>query len=170
MVRFFKDKVDVRDPLDFRYKWTSGSNQIVLKKGALGSLSREETTIELGKENQLEHFVKLFSMLGFKQIIAVYREIEKFADGGLEVSLISAYPYYFVEVEAIDGNSRKKALETVTDFYKKVGLKHMNRSEYQSYLRKLDREVNFIFPLNKFPKPLLDSPRWKKIVNSTIFA
>ena len=170
MVRFFKEKVDVREPLDIRYKWTNRINQIVLKKGALGSKSREETTIDLGKKNQLDHFVKLFSMLGFKKMIAVYREIEKFTDGSLEVSLITASPYFFVEVEAVDGNSRKRALENVMNFYKKIGLKPLSRAEYQSFLRKLDRQVNFAFSLDEFPKPLFDSPRWKKIANSTIFS
>ncbi len=170
MVRFFKEKVDVRDPLDFRYKWTNGINEVVIKKGALGSKSREETIITLGYKNQLEHFVKLFQMLGFKEIIAVYREIEKFKGKGLEISLITAYPYYFVEVEAIDGRNRRKALKHVLGFYEKVGFKPLDKASYQSFLRKLDREVNFIFPLRESPKPLLDSPYWKKILKATIFS
>ncbi len=109
-------------------------------------------------------------MLGFKEMIAVYREIEKFRDKNLEISLVSAAPYYFLEVEAIDGKSRRKALETVLDFYKKIGLKPLDRSDYQSFLRLLDRKVNFVFPLEEFPKPLLDSPRWRKILESTILS
>lgn len=170
MVRFFKKKVDVRESLDFRYKWTSGVNELVIKKGALGSRSREETTINLGKENQLDHFVKFFVMLGFKEVVAVYRETEKFKDADLEISLITAHPYAFVEVEAVDGKSRKKALERILSFYNMVGLKPLNKTNYQSYLRKLDQEVNLIFPLKEFPKPLLKSTRWKKILNSTILS
>jgi adenylate cyclase class IV len=170
MVRFFKEKVDVRDPADFRYKWTNGVHEVVLKKGALGSKSRQETIINLGAGNQLDSFARFFSMLGFKKMIAVYREIEKFKDNNLEISLITADPYAFVEVEAVDGKSRKKALENVFNFYNEVGMKPLDRAGYQSYLRKLDREVNFAFPLNEFPKPLLTSPRWKKILKSTIFS
>lgn len=170
MVRFFKERVGVREPLDFRYKWTNGINELVIKKGALGSRSREETVIKLGKENELPSFVKLFSMLGFKEMIAVYREIEKFQDEHLEISLITAAPYRFVEVEAINGKTRKEALEHISDFYKKVHLEPLNRRDYQSFLRMLDREVNLAFPISQFPTPLFDSPQWRKIVKTTVFS
>lgn len=170
MVRFFREKVDVRESLDIRYKWTNGVHELVIKKGALGSQSRQETIINLRQNNQLEHFVRLFSLLGYKTANAIYREIDRFQDKKVEVSLITGYPYYFVEVESINASSKKEALVHVLDFFKKVDLKPLDRAPYQAFQRLFDREVNFIFPLNEFPKPLLDSPRWNKILKSTILS
>src|SRR5438105_546582 len=88
MTRFHKDKVDVKESLDIRYKWTNGKNQLVVKKGALGSQSRQETTIELGENNQLEHFVRLFALLGYKIANVMYREIKRFKNSTVEASII----------------------------------------------------------------------------------
>jgi adenylate cyclase class IV len=170
MVRFFVGKVDVREPLDIRYKWTDGHNQLVIKKGALGSQSREETTIDLGQENQLDHFVKMFQLIGFRNMIAVYREMEKFVTPRLEISLNTAAPYFFMEVESLDGRSKNQALSDINNFYNEIKLKPLNRASYQSFLRKLDREVNYIFPINHFPQALLKEPKWEEILKATILS
>src|ERR1700741_4608132 len=107
MTRFHKEKVDVKEALDIRYKWTNGKNQLVVKKGALGSQSRQETTIDLGPNNQLEHFVRLFGLMGYKVANVMYREIKRFRNSTVEASIIftnkdkNGQRLYFMEVEAL---------------------------------------------------------------------
>jgi hypothetical protein len=170
MVRFFKDKVNVRESLDVRYKWTAGVNELVIKKGALGSQQRDEIIVNLGEKNQLEKFVNIFKLLGYKTGDAIYREIEKYQDEILEIALVKGYPYYFVEVESIAKKSKSSSLEDVLSFFRKIDLEPLNRSDYQAFQRLFDREVNLIFPLEKFPNPLFENPTWKKIVEETVFS
>jgi len=155
MVRFFKEKVDVRESLDIRYKWTNGVHELVVKKGALGSQSRQEITINLGEQDQMEHFAKLFSLMGYKTANAIYREIEKFRDKNVEVSLVTGYPYYFVEVESINAGTKNEALNHVMDFFKKVGLKPLDRAAYQAFQRLFDRE-KFRLSFKGIPKTIIE--------------
>lgn len=170
MVRFFRDKVNVRESLDARYKWTSGINEFVIKKGALGSQQRQEIIVSLGERNQLDKFVNFFKLLGYKTGDAIYREIEKFQDENLEIALVVGFPYYFVEVEAIAGKAKNQALSDVKNFFSDVKLTPLNRNDYQTFQRLFDREVNLIFPLAEYPHALLAKPYWKSLVENTVFS
>ena len=163
MVKFFKNKVDVRESLDTRYKITNKKHHFVFKKGALGSKGRKEYDLDFGEQSRLEAFVHLFGFLGYKTIDVMYREREIFGNDKLEITLVVSYPYYDIEVESLGTRTKKEALAHVMAFFEKMKIKPLNKSAYQAYRRLLDRDVNLIFPIKEFPKPLLKSPRWEKI-------
>ncbi|GEM_PF-4151738 len=170
MLRFFKDNVDVRESLDIRYKWTNGAHELVVKKGALGSQSREESIVKLENRNQLDKFVKLLMWLGYKTGDAMYREIDRFISGNIEASLIDAYPYYCMEVEYLGPENKQLAIKNIETFFNSIGLKSLKKLEYQKLMRLKDKNSNLIFSLDKFPNPLINSDRWKKILENTLLS
>jgi hypothetical protein len=161
MMRFIKDKVNVRDPLDIRYKWTSGKHTLVIKKGALGSQSREEITIPLDG-NYLSHFVQHYTWLGYKNGLAIFRETERFRNDTVEVSLTKAEPFYFAEAESMGAKTKKQAFEALENFFKQTSLTPLSKADYQKHLRDTDRIVNLRFPLKDFPKSFLENKTWKE--------
>lgn len=175
MTRFHKDKVDVKESLDIRYKWTNGKNQLVVKKGALGSQSRQETTIDLGPNNQLEHFVRLFALLGYKVANVMYREIKRFRNNTVEASIIftnkdkNGDRLYFMEVEALNASTKKQAMKHIADFLEEFSLKPMSKSEYQIYNRLTDRTVNNHFNMSDFPKMMDNNPHWQEVLRETLY-
>ncbi len=169
MVRFHKsEKIEPRNPLDVRYKWRNGDQKLVIKKGALGSQSRQELNIGLQKNN-FEGIVQLFGLLDYRTMNVMYREIERFENKNIEAAVAKAGPYYFIEVESLGATTQKNAIANVSDFFKKIHLKPMNKNDYQKFIRRLDREVNLNFPLAQFPAPLTSSSAWKSVLEKTVF-
>ena len=170
MVRFHKgSKLDQHNPLDVRYKWRNGIEKLVIKKGVLGSRSRKEFDIPLGK-GSIESVLQLFLSLSYKTANCMYREIERFENKNVEAALGKAGPYYFIEVEALSERTNKEALAAVKNFFKTLKLVPLTKTEYHRFIYRLDQEVNFNFPLAQFPKPLMRSREWKKILEKTIFS
>lgn len=170
MMRFHKGKVNVRDPLDIRYKWTNGEHELVIKKGALGSQLREEMSIPFGKENKYDYFIRLFSLLGYQIGNVMYRETEKYETETVEIAFVIAYPYYCIEVEALHVKTKKDAVEKVMNFFKEHGIIPLSKSDYQSFLRLVDRNVNYQFPLGNYPQALVEKEYWKTILEKTVFS
>ena len=170
MVRLFKNKISVREPIDIRYKWTNWANELVVKKGAVGTRNKQEMIIPLGKRNYLGDFEHLFILQGYKTGVAMYREIEKFKNKNLEFSLVVAGPYYYLEAEASRALPEKRAKEEIIAFFKEVGLIPLEQPEYRDLIRRLDKNANLIFRLREFPKPFIRNPYWKKILSRTEFS
>ncbi|MBI4895070.1 MAG: hypothetical protein HY831_01120 [Candidatus Aenigmarchaeota archaeon] len=170
MIRFFKEKVDVRHPLDIRYKWTNGIHELVFKKGALGSQSREECIVNLGKQNQLEKFVNIFSAFGYDVGNAMYREREIFKNDSIEVMLVKVHPFFEMEVESINGVKKSDALKNIKNFFEEINIQPLNKADYQSFARLKDKQSNIIFKLKDFPKPLIENDKWRVIMNNTVLS
>lgn len=168
MIRFFKGKVDVRHPLDIRYKWTNGLHELVFKKGALGSQSREECIVNLGKQNQLEKFVRIFSAFGYDVANAMYREREIFRNDSIEVMLVKVHPFFEMEVESINESKKSDAIKNINKFFDEINIKPLSKTDYQSFARLKDKKSNIIFSMKDFPKPLMDSEKWRTIMKNTI--
>jgi hypothetical protein len=168
MVRFHREKLNPRDPLDIRYKWINGNNQLTIKKGALGSQGRQELHVPLGKGNKLDEIVKLFMLLGYRTGNAMNRTIEHYRNDSFVISLTEALPYYFIEVETLHAASKRDAVVRIKKFFVAVKLRPLGRNSYLKAIRRLDREINLNFPLAEYPKPFMRSPEWKKVLESTV--
>lgn len=171
MVKFHrKEKINLNDRVDLRYKWTNGAHQIVVKQGAVGSKSRKEITIDLAG-NQIEHFSELFSLLGYKLANNMYREMERFVGEGVEVTLVKAPGgYSFVEIEALSPDSTPRGVDQINEFCRKAKLKPMDKDQYQTFVTELDDKINLQVPIKDFPHSLLSKKDWKKILEETVFS
>lgn len=172
MVKFHKkEKINLNDEVDIRYKWTNGIHQLVIKKGAMGSKSRQEITIDLANKNQVEHFGKLFSLLGYKLANNVYRELERYENKNLEVTLAKTPGgYLFAEIESLGAKTTQSALKNIHNFCQEVGITPFSKDEYHSYINILDKKVNYQLPIKDFPQALLRKKDWKKILEETVFS
>ena len=136
--------------LDVRAKVTNGQVQIVVKKAAAaGSVSREETEINIEKGG-LAQTLHTLALLGYPEGVYGEREIERYALGEVEFAIQKAMRvegsglhsiFYEAEIMA-NPEDKDQAEERLRQLLAELGLTVFDKNGWDAYEAILNKEAN----------------------------
>lgn len=131
--------------IDIRVRITNGECEVVVKSGSFGSPDRTEVAQKI----DIAHFlsmVKIFAQLGFSMEVGERETFNYKIPGEIIVSLVSAGPIAYVELEKMSSRSNldqnKKQLKELSDT---LELQLLNEKEFDSLCERLAEKVDWSF-------------------------
>lgn len=131
--------------IDVRVRITNGECEVVVKSGSFGSHDR----IEIAQEIDAAHFlgmVKIFTQFGFVTEVGERETFNYKLPDGVVVSLVSAGPIAYVELEKMSSRSdldqNKKQLKELSD---SLELQLLDEKEFDSLCERLAKKIDWPF-------------------------
>ena len=136
--------------LDVRIRTTNGVVQIVVKKGSMTALGREEASVTLA-DGELERAIHALSLLGYGRGVACDRGITRYQIGEIEVA-IQEVRYFenptrthsrFYEIEILTNDEgRDSARAKLLKWLACRGVPVYQDDEWNEYVEQMNREAN----------------------------
>jgi len=128
--------------LDLKVRTTDGVPEIVLKKGFMGAVRREEIILQL-KTDSTKEAVRLFSLLGHNKGIIAIRDNYIFNYKNIEFALVKCpNNYCFYEAELINNKGIKNPEKHIKDVLKSLNLKAWSEKEVYEFMMYCKKNID----------------------------
>lgn len=130
---------------DIRLRYSDKTFELVFKDKGVMNISRNKNIINLNGKNEVDNFVKLFKLLGFKEDsswITHKNEFKfKYKDYNYNISLQDIENFaYIMEVEFLSSKEDKVHEENIKEIIKKFGLEPIKNNEFSERIKKYIKE------------------------------
>ncbi len=152
-ITFFDDNLDVRVRIN-----TGGEAEFVVKKGEFHSGSRIERSQKI-KKDQFLGIIDNLLLFDFESVEVMERKNIRFDLGeGMELSLVTAGPIAYVELEKVCSDSEvDRAREKLTNIMNKLNLEVIEKEGFYELCRKLSEKVDWNYEDSEEDKKKLRS-------------
>ena len=128
--------------LDLKVRTTDGIPEIVLKKGFMGAVRREEIILQL-KTDSIKEAVRLFSLLGHNKGIIAIRDNYIFNYKNIEFALVKCPGgYCFYEAELINNKRIKNPEKHIKEILKSLNLKAWSEKEVYNFMMYCKKNID----------------------------
>ena len=128
--------------LDLKVRTTDGILEIVLKKGFMGAVRREEIILPL-KTDFIKEAVRLFSLLGHNKGIIATRDNYIFNYKNIEFALVKCPGgYCFYEAELINNKKIKNPEKHIKEVLKSLNLKAWSEKEVYEFMMYCKKNID----------------------------
>lgn len=132
--------------IDIRIRITNGECEIVIKSGSFGAYDRTEVAQKI-EPNQFLGMIKIFAQFGFVMKIGERETLNYVLPGNIKVSLVSAGPIVYVELEKMSSKSDlKENNKQLREIASRLKLRLLNsEKEFNALCDRLSMKVDWSF-------------------------
>lgn len=150
---------------DIRARSTNGKREIIIKKGSLADVSRQEISLPI-EHSTLRQLLTAMGLMGFQKGAAAIRVMHRYELADTEVVIQEVRRYsepsvvhsYFAEIEIMTDEAGQQSAEAaIRSIYGDVEIEPVATQEWYDYIDLLNREANGVFDFN--------DPDWLAIGN-----